>query len=82
MLSDVFPTVAASLEDICGFTLLTKLEIGGKIDGAVELSHNISALTNLKILDLRLVNVKTLTARMAYSLNQLQEFSLFDMKRL
>jgi hypothetical protein len=82
LLSDIFPTVAVSLEDICGFTLLTKLEIGGKIDGGMELSHNISALTNLKILELGLVNVKTLPARMAYSLNQLQQLSLCCMQRL
>jgi hypothetical protein len=71
-LCDIYPTVAASLEDICGFTLLTKLTIFGRIDGGMELSHNISALTNLKILELGLENVKTLPARMAYSLNQLQ----------
>jgi hypothetical protein len=82
LLSDIFPTVAASLEDICGFTLLTKLEIFGKIDGGMELSHNISALTNLEILELGLGNVKTLPAGMAYSLNQLQELSLYEMKRL
>jgi Leucine-rich repeat (LRR) protein len=82
LLSDIFPTVAASLEDICGFTLLTKLRVFGQIDGGMELSHNICALTNLKILGLGLVNVKTLPAGMAYSLNQLQEFSLYDMKRL
>jgi hypothetical protein len=81
-LSDIFPTVAASLEDICGFTLLTKLRIFGRIDGGMELPHNICALTNLKILDLGLENVKTLPARMAYSLNQLQQLCLYDMKRL
>jgi hypothetical protein len=37
----------------------------------MELPHNMSALTNLKILELRLVNVKTLPAGMAYSLKQL-----------
>jgi len=81
-LCDIYPTVAASLEDICGFTLLTILTIFGRIDGGMELSHNISALTNLKILKLGLENVKTLPAGMAYSLNQLQELSLYDMKRL
>jgi Leucine-rich repeat (LRR) protein len=81
-LCDIYPTVAASLEDICGFTLLTKLTIFGRIDGGMELSHNISALTNLKILELGLENVKTLPARMAYSLNQLQQLSLCRMERL
>jgi hypothetical protein len=81
-LRDIYPTVAASLEDICGFTLLTKLEIFGRIDGGMELSPNISALTNLKILELGLENVKTLPGGMAYSLNQLQELRLYKMKRL
>jgi disease resistance protein RPS2 len=81
-LCDIYPTVAASLEDICGFTLLTKLAIFGRIDGGMELSHNISALTNLKILELGLQNVQTLPAGMAYSLNQLQELSLYNMYRL
>ncbi|CAM6028484.1 unnamed protein product [Sphagnum balticum] len=51
-LGDISPIVAASLEDICGFTVLTKLMIDGKIDGRMKLPHNISALTNLEILEL------------------------------
>jgi disease resistance protein RPS2 len=82
LLSYIFPTVAVSLEDICGFTLLTKLIIFGRIDGGMELPHNISALTNLKILELGIENVKTLPDRMAYSLNQLRKLSLYNMKRL
>ncbi|CAN5962954.1 unnamed protein product, partial [Sphagnum jensenii] len=51
-LDDVFPTVGASLEDIYGFPVLTKLIVCGKIDRGMELPDNISALTNLKILEL------------------------------
>jgi hypothetical protein len=81
-LCDIFPTVGASLEDIYGLTVLTKLSILGKIDGGMELPHNISALTNLKILELGLENVKTLPAGMAYSLKQLQELHLLHLEEL
>jgi Leucine-rich repeat (LRR) protein len=81
-LCDIFPTVGASLEDIYGLTVLTKLNIFGKIDGGMELSHNISALTNLKNLKLALKNVKTLPAGMAYSLKQLQELDLCYLEEL
>jgi len=81
-LYDIFPTVGASLEDICGLTNLRKLRIFGKVDGEMEVPHTISALTNLKILELALENVKTLPAGMAYSLKQLQELTLCDMERL
>jgi hypothetical protein len=81
-LHDTFPTVGASLEDICGLAILRKLRIFGKIDGEMELPHTISALTNLKILELALENVKTLPAGMAYSLKQHQELTLYDMQRL
>jgi Leucine-rich repeat (LRR) protein len=81
-LCDIFPTAGASLEDICGFTVLTKLSIDGKIDRGMALPYNISALTNLKILRLALRNVKTLPAGMAYSLKQLQELSLYRLKKL
>jgi len=75
-LCHLYPTVGASLEDICGLNVLTELEICGKIDEVVELPHNICALMKLKILKIRLENVKTLPAEMAYSLKQLQELHL------
>ncbi len=81
-LCDIFPTVRASLEDICGLAVLTKLTISGKMDGGRELPHNISALTNLKILQLGHVNVKTLPAGMAYSLKQLKKLSLHYLEEL
>jgi len=81
-LDDVFPTVGASLEDICGFAVLTNLMVCGKIDRGMELPDNISALTNLKILKLALVNIKTLPAGMAYCLKQLQELSLCCLRKL
>jgi len=48
----------------------------------MELPHNISALTNLKILELALVNVKILPAGMAYSLKQLRELRLYELEKL
>jgi Leucine-rich repeat (LRR) protein len=73
---DVDLTVKASLENICELGKLTELSIFGKIDRGVNLPHNISALTNLKILELHLDNVETLPTEMAYSLKQLQELNL------
>jgi hypothetical protein len=81
-LCDKFPTVGASLEDICQLTVLIKLRIFGKIDQGMEVPHTISALTKLKILQLALVNIKTLPAEMAYSLKQLQDLHLYDLKNL
>jgi Leucine-rich repeat (LRR) protein len=81
-LYDICPTVGASLEDICGFAVLSKLIVCGKIDRGMELPHNISALTNLKILEFALVNIKTLPAGMAYCLKQLQELSLCCLRKL
>jgi hypothetical protein len=49
-LSHVYPTVGASFEDIFGLDLLTELSIYGKIDRGMDLPHNISALTKLKVL--------------------------------
>jgi hypothetical protein len=80
-LCGIFPTVG-SLEDICKLAVLTKLSIRGKIDRGMELPHNISALTNLKVLELALVNLKTLPAGMAYSLKQLQKLILYMLKNL
>jgi hypothetical protein len=82
LLCDISPVVAASVEDICGFAVLTRLVIDGKIDRRMELPQNISALTNLEILELGLQNVKTLPAGMAYSLKQLQELRLFHLNKL
>jgi hypothetical protein len=82
LLCDIFPTVGASLEDICGLAILRKLSIFGEIDGQMDLPHTISALTNLKILELALVNIKTLPAGMAYSLKQLQELTLYMLEKL
>jgi disease resistance protein RPS2 len=81
-LCHLYPTVGASLEDICGLGVLTELEICGKIDQVVELPHNICALMKLKILKVWLENIKTLPAEMAYSLKQLQQLSLISLKSL
>ncbi len=81
-LCHVYPTVGASLEDICGLGVLTKLSIFGKIDRGVELPHNISALTKLKFLEFGLENVKTLPADMPYCFIQLQELHLFRLESL
>jgi hypothetical protein len=75
-LDHVYPTIEASLEDICGLVVLTELSICGKRDRGVELPHNISALTNLKVLRLELEKVKTLPAEMPYQFIQLQELDL------
>jgi len=81
-LCHVYPTVGASMEDICGLGVLTDLNIYGKIDRLVGLPHNICALTKLKILELGVRNVKTLPAEMAYSLKQLQELHLWYLHSL
>jgi len=80
-LGDVYPTIRASLEDICGLVLLTELCISGEEGSAVELPHNISALTKLKILGLSL-NLKTIPAEMPYGLIQLQKLYLWDIEGL
>jgi hypothetical protein len=72
-LDHVYPTIRASLEDICGLVLLTELTICGKSDPGLELPHNISALTKRKVLKLMNLNVKTLPAEMVYWFKQLQE---------
>jgi Leucine-rich repeat (LRR) protein len=81
-LGHVYPTIRASLEDICGLVVLTELSIFGKTGPGVELAHNISALTKLKVLWLGLENVETLPAEMPYQFIQLQELHLLDFKRL
>jgi len=55
-LGHVYPTVRASLEDICGLVALTELRLSGET--VVELPHNISALTKLKNLWLQSDNIK------------------------
>jgi len=77
-LGHVYPTVGASLEDICGLVVLTELKIfGNEHDpGVVEVPHNISALTKLKLLQVCL-DIKTLPAEMPYWCIQLQELDLY-----
>ncbi|KAH9569582.1 hypothetical protein CY35_03G140900 [Sphagnum magellanicum] len=80
-LGDVYPTIGASLEDICGLVVLTELTISGEEGPRVELPHNISALTKLKVLGLYL-NLKTIPAEMPYWLIQLQKLYLCDIRGL
>jgi hypothetical protein len=49
-LGHVYPTIGALLEDKCGLVALTELRISRETDPVVELPHNISALTKLKVL--------------------------------
>ncbi|KAH9536440.1 hypothetical protein CY35_17G108800 [Sphagnum magellanicum] len=70
------PTIRASLEDICGLVVLTELQIFGRTDPGVELPHNICALTKLKFLQLRLMDVETLPAEMPHAFIQLQDLDL------
>jgi Leucine-rich repeat (LRR) protein len=77
----VYPTIGASLEDICGLVVLTELTICGT-DPGLGLPHNISALTKLKVLHLELDKVKTLPAEMPYWFKQLQELELWGFKGL
>jgi Leucine-rich repeat (LRR) protein len=81
-LGHVYPTIRASLEDICGLTFLTELRIYGKTDPGVELPHNISALTKLKVLELGLENIKTLPAEMPYWFIQLEKLELWKSESL
>jgi len=80
-LGDVYPTIGASLEDICGLVLLRELTISGENGLAVEVPHNISGLTKLKILGL-FRNLKTIPAEMPYGLIQLQKLYLGGIKGL
>jgi len=50
------PTIVASLEDICGLILLTKLSLSG----VYQLPHNINGLTKLKNLKLESLHLKHL----------------------
>jgi len=79
----VYPTVRASLLDICGLVVLTELSVSGNNLRGVELLRNISALTNLRFLGLAdLEKVKTLPAKMPYWFIQLQELDLFGLESL
>jgi len=81
-LGHLYPTIRASLEDICGLVVVTELSISRKRDPGVELPHNISALTKLKFLWLELEKVKTLPAEMPYPFIQLQELDLWGFESL
>ncbi len=72
------PTIGASLEDICRLVVLTELSISGKTDPGVELPHNISALTKLKVLELELRYIETLPAEMPYWFIQLETLKLWS----
>jgi Leucine-rich repeat (LRR) protein len=84
----IYPTVGASLENICELVLLTELTIStstkrhgrflweyGMMDKVGLKVNNICALTKLKLLNLYL-NIKTLPAEMAYRFIQLQKLDL------
>jgi hypothetical protein len=81
-LDHVYPTIEASLEDICGLVALTELSICGVADPGVKLPHNISALTKLEVLRLELQEVKTLPAEMPYQFIKLQELDLWNFQGL
>jgi hypothetical protein len=64
------------LDDICGLVALTTLLICGEHDSWVELPHKIFALTKLEVVELQLMTVKTLPAKMPQVFAQLQELHL------
>jgi hypothetical protein len=78
----VYPTIRASLEDICGLVVLTELTIGGKGDPWLELPHNISALTKVRVLQVEVDKAKTLPAEMPYSFVELEELALAGFRSL
>jgi hypothetical protein len=63
-----YATNRASFEDICELSALTELSISK----VVKIPHNISALSNLKILNVQLQNLTTLPANMPHWCIQLQ----------
>jgi hypothetical protein len=67
-----YATNRASFEDICKLSALTELSIYQ----VVKISHNISALSNLKILHLDLWNLTTLPANMPHWCVHLQQLQL------
>jgi len=81
-LGHVYPTIRASLEDICGLGFLTELRMFGKIDPGVELPHNISALTKLKVIELGLENIETLPVEMPYWFIQFETLHLWNSESL
>jgi len=82
---ELYPTIGASLKDICRLLLLTELTISAekvwhpklKREGLPQnkLPHNICVLTKLKLLQLSL-DIKTLPANMSDRCIQLQELEL------
>jgi hypothetical protein len=67
-----YATNRASFEDICELSALTELSIWE----FVKIPHNISALSNLKILHLELQNWTTLPADMPHWCIQLQQLEI------
>jgi hypothetical protein len=67
-----YATSKASFEDICELRALTELSI----HEVVKIPHNISALTNLKILNLQLWNMTCLPASMPHWCKQLQQLEI------
>jgi Leucine-rich repeat (LRR) protein len=72
-----YATNRASFENICELSSLTELSIWE----VVKIPHNISALSNLKILHLKLRNLTTLPVNMPHWLMQLQELFIVDEER-
>jgi Leucine-rich repeat (LRR) protein len=66
------PTIKASFEDICKLVALTNLMIWE----VVKVPHNISALSNLKILSLQLRKMRTLPTNMAHWCIHLQQLEI------
>ncbi|CAN5954589.1 unnamed protein product [Sphagnum jensenii] len=67
-----YATNRASFEDICELSSLTELSIVE----VVKIPHNISALSNLKILYLQLRNLTTLPVNMPHWCMQLQQLEI------
>jgi Leucine-rich repeat (LRR) protein len=67
-----YATNRASFEDICELSALTELSISE----VVKIPQNISALSNLKILNLELWNLTTLPANMPHWCIQLQQLQI------
>jgi hypothetical protein len=67
-----YATSRAFFEDICELRALTEL----CIYEVVKIPHNISALTNLKILNLQLRNMTCLPASMPHWCKQLQQLEI------
>jgi len=65
-------TIGASLEDICGLIVLTKLSVSGEIH---QLPHNINGVTKLKNLELK-CRIVTLPHEMPHAFKQLKRLEL------